>query len=262
MTKEKDIAIKAAHSAGRLILQKIDDKKIDHKGTFNNLVTDADKAAEAIILELIKKEFPADEFLAEESGESGKKGTNRRWLVDPIDGTTNFAHNYPFFCVSIALEEAGKLKMGVVFNPVADELFWAEEGKGAWLNDKPIKVSKVDKLEGSLLSTGFSVSLVANMERFQRLTSITHGVRRDGSAALDLCFVACGRTEGFWELKIAAWDVGAGVLLIREAGGQVTSLDGNPLDLSANRFNIVASNGLIHKQLINNLAELQTAELK
>jgi len=256
LDRAKETAIKAARSAGQLILQKMGDKKIDHKGTFNNLVTDVDKAAEAIILEILKKEFPGDEILAEESGASGNKGTNRRWLVDPIDGTTNFAHSYPFFCVSIALEEAGELQMGVVLNPVADELFWAQAGGGAWLNDKQIKVSKINKLDMSLLSTGFS-SNSSNMERFNHLTNITHGVRRDGSAALDLCFIACGRTEGYWELRIAAWDVGAGILIIQEAGGQVTDMDGNRLNLTAGRFNIVASNGLIHKQLITSLADLQ-----
>jgi myo-inositol-1(or 4)-monophosphatase len=254
LNNARETAVKAARSAGQLILQKMDDKTIDHKGTFNNLVTDVDKAAEAIILEILKHEFPDDEVLAEESGVSGNKGTNRRWLVDPIDGTTNFAHGYPFFSVSIALEEAGKLKLGVVFNPVADELFWAEPGEGAWLNDKQIKVSNVSGLDGSLLATGFSAS-GSNMDRFKYLTSITHGVRRDGSAALDLCFVACGRIEGYWELRIAAWDVGAGVLVVQEAGGQVTHMDGRELDLSQSRFNILASNKFIHKELITNLAE-------
>jgi len=261
MDNAREAAIKAARSAGQLILQKMGNNKIDQKGSFNNLVTDADKAAEVIILDILKKDFPGDEILAEESGAGGSKGTNRRWLIDPIDGTTNFAHSYPFFAVSIALEEAGKLQMGVVFNPVSNELFWAQTGKGAWLNDKQIKVSKISRLQESLLSTGFSGN-GSNIERFKHLTSITHGVRRDGSAALDLCFIASGRTEGYWELKIAAWDVGAGILIIQEAGGQVTDMDGNKLVLTDGRFNIAASNGQIHKEFISTLAELQAAKTK
>jgi myo-inositol-1(or 4)-monophosphatase len=255
MTIAREIATKAAQKAGQLIVQQMGNIKLDHKGAFNNLVTDIDRAAEEIILGIIKKEFPGDEILAEESGQSGDKRTNRRWLVDPIDGTTNFAHSYPFFCVSIALEEAGKLQMGVVLNPISNELFWAEAGGGAWLNDKALKVSKINKLEESLLSTGFSSSNGSNMERFKHLTSITHGVRRDGSAALDMCFIACGRTEGYWELRISAWDIGAGMLILQEAGGKVTNMQGNKLDLSPGRFNLVASNGLIHDQLIAALAQ-------
>jgi myo-inositol-1(or 4)-monophosphatase len=253
----KETAIKAARAAAQLILQTKAGKKIDYKGTFNNLVTDVDKAAEVVILDIIKKEFPEDEILAEESGASGGKGANRRWLIDPIDGTTNFAHDYPFFAVSIALEEAGKLQMGVVFNPVSNELFWAQAGGGAWLNDTQIKVSKIDKLEQSLLSTGFS-SNGLNFDRFKHMTSITHGVRRDGSAALDLCFIACARTEGYWELKIAPWDVGAGMLILQEAGGLVTDISGKALDLSAAKLNILGSNGLIHQQIVDALAEQQT----
>ncbi len=260
MDKAREIAIKAARSAGQLIVQKMGDIKLDHKGVFNNLVTDVDKAAEVVILNILKEEFPDDEVLAEESGNSGSKKTNRRWLVDPIDGTTNFAHSYPFFCISIALEEAGKLQMGVVLNPVSNELFWAQAGGGAWLNDKQIKVSKISTLEKSLLSTGFSDGSV-NMERFKHMTGITHGVRRDGSAALDLCFVACGRTEGYWELKIAAWDVGAGVLIVQEAGGRVSDMSGKTLDLSVPKFNILASNGLIHEQLIAALPQHQPVSL-
>ena len=158
MTKLRDKAIEAARAAGSLILERLGDVgKIEYKGVFN-LVTDVDKAAEEIIIGILRKEFPDDAILAEESGASSGAGTKRRWLIDPIDGTTNFAHSYPFFCVSIAFEEAGELILGVVFNPVANELFWAEKGAGAWLNDKPIRVSKVCKLDESLLSTGFHSS--------------------------------------------------------------------------------------------------------
>jgi len=264
MTKLKDTAIKAARAAGELILQRLGDVgKIEYKGVFN-LVTDVDKAAEKIIIGILHKEFPDDAILAEESGVTDGTGTKRRWLIDPIDGTTNFAHSYPFFCVSIALEEAGQLLLGVVFNPVANELFCAEKGAGAWLNDKPIKVSKVSKLEESLLSTGFHSSSRAsehsNRETFMRITDRTHGVRRDGSAALDMCFVACGRTEGFWERQIALWDIGAGTIIVKEAGGHVTDLSGHDFDLKNLRVNILASNKLVHQQIVGILAETQLAK--
>ena len=197
MTKEREIAIKAARAAGQLILERVGAVgKIDYKGAFN-LVTEVDKGAEKIILDILRPEFPNDKILAEESGASEGADNSRRWLIDPIDGTTNFAHSYPMFCVSIGLEQAGKFVMGVVFNPVSNELFWAETGKGAWLNEKQIKVSKVNNLSESLLATGFhaksTASEATNREIFMHITDTTHGVRRDGSAALDLCFVACGR---------------------------------------------------------------------
>jgi myo-inositol-1(or 4)-monophosphatase len=264
MTKLKDIAIKAARAAGELILARLGDVgKIEYKGAFN-LVTEVDKAAEKIIIEILRKEFPDDAILAEESGVTDGTGSKRRWLIDPIDGTTNFAHSYPFFCVSIAVEEDGQLILGVVFNPVANELFWAQKGGGAWLNDKPIKVSKINKLEESLLSTGFhsssKASEHANRETFMRMTDSTHGVRRDGSAALDICFVACGRTEGFWERQIALWDIGAGTIIVEEAGGYVTDLSGRNFDLKNVRVNILASNKLVHHQIVEVLNETQLAK--
>ncbi len=263
MTKEREVAIKAARAAGELILKRVGDVgKIDYKGAFN-LVTEVDKAAEEIILGILRSEFPNDEILAEESGASGGKTTKRRWLIDPIDGTTNFAHSYPLFCTSIGLEEAGEFVLGVVFNPVAKELFWAETGAGAWLNDKQIKVSKINSLSESLLATGFHSSSragdPANREMFIHITDTTHGVRRDGSAALDMCFVACGRTEGFWESQIALWDIGAGTVIVREAGGSVTDLQGKSLNTLNTRVSIVASNKLIHKELTDAFATVQLA---
>ncbi len=264
MTKLKDTAMKAARAAGKLILERLGDVgKIEYKGVFN-LVTDVDKAAEEIIIGILRKEFPDDAILAEESGASDGTGSGRRWLIDPIDGTTNFAHSYPFFCVSIAFEENGQLILGVVFNPVANEMFWAQKGAGAWLNDKPIKVSKVSRVEESLLSTGFHSSSRAsehsNRESFIKMTDSTHGVRRDGSAALDMCFVACGRTEGFWERQIALWDIGAGAIIVKEAGGRVTDLNGSDFDLKNVRVNILASNNLVHKQILGILADTQLAK--
>ncbi len=262
MTDRKAVAQMAAREAGKLILQKLGNITIDYKSAFN-LVTDADKAAEAKILAVINSHFPEDQVLAEESGESlGRTGkAGHRWLIDPIDGTTNFAHAYPFFCTSIALLENDKRVLGVVYNPVADELFLAESAKGAWLNDKKIHVSRTANLVESLLATGFppssSNSLENNMEQFRYLTGISHGVRRDGSAALDLCYVACGRLDGFWEQNLAPWDIGAGSLIVQEAGGKVTDLNNGPLNLT--QGNIVATNQLIHEQVITALQKIKIA---
>lgn len=259
MKKERQLAFRAALEAGAVIKESLGQiKTIDYKSEFN-LVTDVDKASEKLILEIIKNEFPEDEILAEESGAlAGKKG--RRWLIDPLDGTTNFAHAYPFFCVSIGLEVDGEMMVGVVYNPVSDELFYATKGEGAFLNDEKISVSLVEDLENALMSTGFppdSRSAAANnMLEFTTLTHMSHGVRRDGSAALDLCFVACGRTDAFWERKLSAWDVAAGSLIVTEAGGKATNLESEPLDVDSGH--ILASNGLIHSQIVKVLADLKT----
>ena len=255
-TKSKEVAVRAAREAGQFIRERVAKQKhIDYKSAFN-LVTDVDKGSEALIIEIIRGAFPDDSILAEESGSSPKKG-ERRWLIDPLDGTTNFAHSYPFFCVSIGLEEDGELVVGAVYNPMSDELFWAEKGKGAFLHDDKIHVSSIGRLSEALLATGFppdsSTAAYNNMEAFASITSQCHGVRRDGSAALDLCFVACGRSEGFWEGKLAPWDMGAGVLIVREAGGRVTNLVGAPLDL--NIGHILATNGHIHDEVVHELAK-------
>jgi myo-inositol-1(or 4)-monophosphatase len=251
LKKEKETAFQAALKAGKLIAERRGDiKTVDYKSAFN-LVTDVDKASEKLIIEVIRADFPDDEILAEESGASKEK-SKRRWLIDPVDGTTNFAHSYPFFCVSIALEKDGQRLLGVVYNPIANELFWAQLGEGAWLNDKTISVSKVNKLDESLLATGFPPDTAAahqtNMEHFQKLTNVSHGVRRDGSAALDLCFVACGRLDGFWERKLAPWDIGAGSLIVEEAGGKVSDLANGQLNMQ--NGHILATNGLIHDEMV------------
>lgn len=262
MTDRKSVAQMAAREAGKIILGKLGNITIDYKSAFN-LVTDADKAAEAKILEMISSQFPEDQVLSEESGESlGKSDkSSRRWLIDPLDGTTNFAHAYPFFCVSIALVEDKKRVLGVIYYPTADELFWAESGKGAWLNDEKIKVSKIANLSESLLATGFpansSSSIENNMEQFKYLTGISHGVRRDGAAALDLCYVACGRLDGFWEQNLAPWDIGAGSLIVEEAGGKVSDLNNGQLNLA--KGNIVATNQLLHEQVLTALQKIKIA---
>jgi myo-inositol-1(or 4)-monophosphatase len=262
LTDRKAAAQIAAREAGKIILEKLGRIKIDYKSAFN-LVTDADKAAEAKILEILTGQFPEDEVLAEESGENmGAKGkSRRRWLIDPLDGTTNFAHAYPFFCVSIALVENDKRVLGVVYNPTSNEMFLAEAGKGAWLNDERIQVSPITNLEESLLATGFppssSNAIENNMEQFKYLTGISHGVRRDGAAALDLCYVACGRLDGFWEQNLAPWDIGAGSLIVEEAGGKISDLKGATLNLEEG--NIVATNQLIHEEVIESLQKIKIA---
>lgn len=220
------------------------------KGAFN-IVTEVDRKTEEIIIKTLKKHFPGDGFLSEEAGnEEGASG--RKWIIDPLDGTTNYAHGFPVYAVSIALEEEkGKPVFGAVFNPERDELFTAERGGGARLNGKPIRVSDVSKLEKSLLATGFSYKINElkdnNVAHFEDFLFVSQAVRRPGSASLDLCYVACGRLDGFWELELSPWDTAAGWLIVKEAGGEATTFNGG-------RYNhyikeILASNRKIHKEM-------------
>lgn len=246
----REVAFNAARAAGALLKERVGKiKNIDYKSAFN-IVTDVDKASEQMIISMLKKHFPDDQILGEESGAHAASSA-RRWLIDPLDGTTNFTHGYPFFSVSIGFEDQGRMRLGVVFNPISDELFWAEEGKGAYLNEQPIHVSGNATLATSLLVTGFPTDTqsakISNMAEFSRLTDATHGVRRDGSAALDLSFVACGRFDGFWEFKLAPWDLAAGTLIVREAGGNVTNLVGGEFEMSTGH--VLATNGLIHDEM-------------
>jgi myo-inositol-1(or 4)-monophosphatase len=269
LDRVKKVAFKAAREAGEILRKGVGNvKNIDYKSAFN-VVTDVDKASESLIVSIIHENFPDDYILAEESGLIESRDAGRRWLIDPLDGTANFAHSYPFFCVSIALEVAGKVHFGTVYNPLSDELFWAEHGKGAYLNDKAIKVSASQSLAVSLLATGFPPDSKnakhTNIEQFACITDLSYGVRRDGSAALDLSFVACGRLDAFWEMKLAPWDLGAGTLLIEQAGGRVTNLLGGPFDIEAGH--VVASNSHLHEELVNALAfqdieELSAAQLR
>lgn len=255
MDQIREIAFKAARTAGAILRSRAGNiGNIDYKSAFN-IVTDVDKEAERNIIEILNEHFPNDQILAEESGAHDARST-RRWIIDPLDGTTNYSHGYPFFCVSIGYEDAGEPLMGVVYNPIADEMFWAQKGQGAFLNDTAIKVSSHTGVATSLLATGFPPDSKnakhSNMEQFARATGQSLGVRRDGSAALDLCFVACGRLDGFWEMKLAPWDLAAGTVIIREAGGLVTSLTGGEFDMSSGH--VLATNGLIHDELVDVLA--------
>ncbi len=231
-------------------------KAIAEKGRPGDLVTEADKKAESIILDIIARHFPDHAILAEESGYLGDQTANPYlWAIDPLDGTTNYAHGYPIACVSVGLMIEGIPQVGAIYNPFRQELFRGAKGLGATLNRRPIRVSQTASLEKSLLVSGFAYdrreTLDNNYAEFCHLTHLTQGVRRSGSAALDLADVACGRLEGYWERGIKAWDIVAGVVILEEAGGVVTSYDNHSLDIQSGR--ILATNGLIHQELSQSL---------
>jgi len=234
--------------------------KIEYKGDAD-LVTAADRASEVLIRERIRQRWPTHDVLGEEQGLTDQ-GSEYRWYVDPLDGTTNFAHGYPVFCVSIALEHQGverkgKRAAGVIYDPTRDELFSAEPGRGAQLNGETIHVSKTAVLKESLLGTGFPSHKRhknPNIYFYHQITLHSHGVRRAGSAALDLCNVACGRYDGFWEFNLNPWDTAAGVLIVEEAGGKVTDFSGGPFQLNSRET--LASNGLVHSALLNEFEQI------
>jgi len=230
--------------------------RIEYKGEVD-LVTVADRNSEALIVERLRKRWPEHGIVAEE-GTRSDTAAQYRWYVDPLDGTTNFAHGYPVFCVSIALtRQDGQLEVGVLYDPTRDEMFAAERGQGATLNGKPMRVSKTTRLAESLLGTGFPSHkrhANPNIHFYQQLTLRSHGVRRAGSAALDLANVACGRYDGFWEFNLNPWDTAAGVLIVQEAGGTVTRFDGSPFRLDSRE--VLASNSTIHRELITNFEEI------
>jgi len=249
-----------AREAGAILRHEFDrPKKISYKGEVD-IVTESDRRSEEIIVARIRERFPDHAIIAEEGGgaAAAAAGAKYCWHVDPLDGTTNFAHGYPCFAVSIGLSEDGEPIAGVVFNPVSDEFFTAARGEGAYLNGQPIHVSSVDKLATSLVATGFPThqrKRSANMNYYWEFTLRSHGVRRDGSAALDLCSVACGRFDAYWEFRLNSWDTAAGALLVREAGGVVTAIEGGPYHLGGP--SLLASNGLIHAEMqeVSELAE-------
>ena len=235
--------------AGNLLMQRLGSAKITSKGDIN-LVTEADLASEQLIIERIRSYYPQHGILAEESGEAVMVGGRRsewKWIIDPLDGTTNYAHGYPCFGVSIALEHEGVLEIGVVYDPVRNEMFAAERGKGATLNSRTIRVSNVDELNSAMVCTGFPYNVRERPDfarDFTNFTMAAQAVRRDGSAAIDLAYVACGRFDGFFEDGLSPWDTAAGVVLIQEARGRVTNFDDEPLDIYTEK--VLASNGLIH----------------
>jgi myo-inositol-1(or 4)-monophosphatase len=247
-------AIEAALAAGRIHLDFFRrDPRVEKKGPID-LVTAADVAAEQAFRQLIAARFPAHDVLGEEAGggRSNARGARWRWIIDPLDGTTNFAHGLALFCVSIALEVDGRTEIAVVYDPVGQELFSAERGDGARLNGVPIHVSTRNELVDALLCTGFPYSIREHqrqqVEVFAAFLGRSRAVRRLGSAALDLCYVAAGRFDGFWEEQLHAWDIAAGVLIVEEAGGRVTGYADEPIDLFGGR--IVASNGPLHRPIL------------
>jgi myo-inositol-1(or 4)-monophosphatase len=222
----------------------------------HDLVTVADRASESLIVQRLRERYPSHAIVAEEGGEhAGSSGF--RWYVDPLDGTTNFAHGFPVYNVSIGLEHAGELIAGVVADPTRNEIFTAEKGSGAFLNGQRIHVSTVKRVEDALAATGFPSRRRhqnVNIHFFYQLAMLSHGVRRPGAAALDLAYVACGRLDLFWEFRLNPWDLAAGVLLIREAGGCCTDMHGAPLDLRGPH--VLADNGLVHEETVTLFAEI------
>lgn len=251
-----NFAIQIAREAGGILIDRLGRAlQISHKGDID-LVTEADLASEKLLIERIKSHYPRHGILAEESGASEGIGALQgegewRWIIDPLDGTTNYAHGYPCFCVSIGVQRAGRIEIGVVYDPTRDELFAAERGRGAVMNERRIHVSEVEDLNRAMLCTGFPYNVRERPDfarDFTKFTLSAQAVRRDGSAALDLAYVACGRFDGFWEEGLNPWDVSAGLLLVEEAGGRTTDFLGRKLDIHTPK--VIASNGLVHEAMI------------
>jgi myo-inositol-1(or 4)-monophosphatase len=243
-----DTALEAARRAGTVLADRFGgERTIRYKGGID-LVTDADHAAEKVMLELLEERFPDHAVLAEESGAS--RGSGFRWILDPLDGTTNYSHRVPHFCVSVAVESSDGLLVGVIHDPIRGEVFAASRGGGATLNGEPIRAADTTDLDAALLCTGFPYDVREKPEAplglFNRLIRCSQGVRRFGSAALDLAYVACGRFDGFFEFGLKPWDIAAGALLVQEAGGRVTRVDGEPLDLAVGDI-IAAAPGLYER---------------
>jgi myo-inositol-1(or 4)-monophosphatase len=259
LSTERRVAVEAARAAGDLLrAELLGPRRIAFKDSPTNLVTEMDARAEALVVDRLLAAFPDDAVLAEERGaQSGRSG--RRWIIDPLDGTTNYAHALPLYCVSIALEVAGRVELGVAYDPSHDELFVAERGGGAFCNDVRLAVSSAATLDASLLATGFPYDIRHNpdnnLKEYAAFSVRARGVRRLGSAVLYLAWVAAGRFDGYWELRLGAWDVAAAGLMVEEAGGRLTSLTGAPIDLE--RPTVVATNGRIHEQMLAVLKEIR-----
>ena len=247
------VAIEASTAAGRVLLDYARSGFHVERKNAINLVTDADHAAEQCILDHIRRHFPSHHTLAEERGAGADASSRYRWIIDPLDGTTNFAHGFPVYAVSIGVEYDGELLVGVVYDPTREELFTAVRGRGALLNGRPIGVSPTVQLEAALTVTGFAYDIREtpnnNLDHFARFTLKAQGVRRTGSAALDLCYVAAGRFDGFWEVKLSPWDMAAGVVIVREAGGRITDFRGDAHSIY--QPELVASNGRIHQEMLD-----------
>ncbi len=257
------VAIEAARTAGKYLRQHLGRARdIQQKGgEEKNLVTEVDRHSEEIIIGIISKHYPQHDILAEESGSKPKRTSDYRWIIDPLDGTTNFTHGFPVFSVSIGVEYKGAIIAGVIYDPNFDEIFTAERGKGAALNGKRMRVSAIGDLGRSMLVTGFPYNITENpnraIEHFVQFLMASQAVRRMGSAAIDLAYVAAGRYEGFWEVALNPWDMAAGALLVEEAGGRLTDFSGKPFSIY--RKEILATNGLVHAAMMEVLAREGTA---
>ncbi|MDQ3809829.1 MAG: inositol monophosphatase [Chloroflexota bacterium] len=256
-SRARQVAVEAARAAGQLLRERIDSiGEIRHKSAVD-IVTDVDVQSEQLVCSRLRQAFPDHAIIGEEGGARLGGESSTRWYVDPLDGTTNYAHGFPFFCVSLGLEVEGQLALGVVYAPCLDELFVAEAGGGASLNGRAVRVSAVTDLRQALLATGFPydrAQFARALRSFEVLSLRSQAVRRAGSAALDLCYVACGRLDGYWEHQVMPWDLAAGALITREAGGQVSGTEGEPFSLSAGQ--VLASNAAIHPALLAALAGL------
>jgi len=253
-----DVAVEAAREAGMFLKSSVGKvKNIETKeGEVRNMVSEIDRGSEEIIINRIKRQFPSHAILAEESG-AHDTSAEYRWVIDPLDGTTNFLHEVPIFSVTIGVERMGEIVAGVVYDPNLDELFTAEKGSGSYLNGQRMRVSQTPELIHSLLVTGFPYDIARNpdhpADHFTNFLMEAQGIRRLGSAALDLSYVAAGRFDGFWEVQLQPWDMAAGVLFIREAGGRVTDFSGAPSTIF--KKNVLASNGIIHDAMLRVLAQ-------
>jgi len=249
-------AEEACRIAGQLQLEGLKRaRQIEFKGSIN-LVTDVDKACEKAVVDLLQGRFPQHDILAEE-GSGRRKDSEYKWVIDPLDGTTNYAHGYRLFCISIALEYRGEIVVGAVYEPNRDEMFLAEKSAGASLNGERIRVSGISDLNHAMLATGFAYNVREaknnNLDHFEKMLMKAQAIRRDGVAAIDLCYIADGRYDGFWELNLFPWDVAAGLLMIQEAGGKVTDFRGKPFDIYSKE--ILASNAHIHQEMTQVLSE-------
>ena len=252
----RDLALRLARAAGAVQREKYETEiEIRTKSAAIDLVTEVDHECEALIVNGLRAERGDDAILAEEGRGDDREGAPWRWIIDPLDGTTNYAHGYPRFCVSIGVEYDGERALGVVYDPLLDEMYCAVRGEGATRNGKPIRVSAETDIGNTVVATGFAYdvrhSAEDNVKHFAAFVKSARAVRRDGSAALDLCYVAAGRFDGYWELKLHPWDVAAGLLMVEEAGGRVSDLSGGPARRSG--FECVASNGLVHDQMLETL---------
>ena len=257
-----ETSVEIAREAGALLAKYFERRvTFELKGEYD-LVTEADRASEQLVVDRLRAHFPSHSIVAEEGG--GYTGKSEYcWYVDPLDGTTNFAHGFPMYNVTMALEQSGELIAGVVFDPERNEMFTAERGSGAYLNNRRIRVSKVSRIENTLVATGFPSQKRhqnVNVHFYYQLAMLTHGVRRAGSAALDLAYVASGRLDGFWEFGLKPWDMAAGILLITEAGGKCSDMNGGPVTLRGPH--LLADNGLVHDQMLDLFNEIFRGEYR